>query len=125
MTGWQRFERAIAWLCTVAAGLAVLLWVAAAAMGGGLWAVIALVDSVIVLGYGIVWLRLRQRLPWGAGIALFVVTVVPAVYAKVVLDANPAAQAAFYCSAAAIFFAGLVAGRSADRPTLPLEEPRR
>ena len=119
MTPWQRFERFIAAATTVLGGLSVVGWVVSLATGDGPWAGVGLGVGAVIVGFGLSWLRWRERLPWWSGLVLVLLAAYPLAVARVDLESTWA-QLASWCGLASLVTAGMMLARKFDvRPTQP------
>jgi hypothetical protein len=118
MTGWQKFERLLAFATTVLGSLSAVGWVVSVVTGGGLPAALCIVASLVIVSFGVWWLRWRERLPWWSGLVLFLVAVYPLAAARVGLESTWS-QLASWCGLASLVTAAMMAARKFDAKPVP------
>jgi len=118
MTGWQKVERFLTVATTVLGSLSAVGWVVSFATGDGLLAAAGLVASLVIVGFGVCWLRWRERLPWWSGLVLFLVAIYPLAAARVGLE-SVWSQLASWCGLASLVTAAMMAARKFDAKPVP------
>jgi len=113
VTGWQRTEPWLAWLCTVAAVVGVIGWLSSVATGSGWLSTILLLLSVATAVFGVAWVRRPASLAWWSGVVVLIIVVGPACYAYVTLQGALPHLAAF-CTLAAVALAAMIVVRRYD-----------